>query len=278
MSTNQSTTMSTRLSFLLFTLFLAYAKAGIELKEHNPHIEDVEYPKNISTLATLKEFVEIVNKNDMNVSVIVSFGENYNNGNLKEVVAMTLTFPVNSETLTKTELKKEGFDKIAKIANEEKITIAGSQSTKKGMTVITNNKKGVPINRAYKVFTGIKNGKTGFVFDEKDFAAQYTFITHGSDGKNQTTRVLYGDIDVEVVHKSENLKDDEVNMIKKAVIDGYFTNEDDIIPKYIVTSVSKLLPNHKWDVAVNAKEESYIDSNNWAHVKILSEDFLVYSI
>jgi hypothetical protein len=32
----------------------------------------------------------------MNVSVIVSFGENYNNGNLKEVVAMTLTFPVNS--------------------------------------------------------------------------------------------------------------------------------------------------------------------------------------
>jgi hypothetical protein len=57
----------------------------------------------------------------------------------------------------------------------------------------------VPINRAYKVFTGIKNGKTGFVFDEKDFAAQYTFITHGSDGKNQTTRVLYGDIDVSCV-------------------------------------------------------------------------------
>jgi hypothetical protein len=60
------------------------------------HIEEVEYPKNFSTLATLKEFVEIVNKHDMNVSVIVSFGENYNNGNLKEVVAMTLTFPVNS--------------------------------------------------------------------------------------------------------------------------------------------------------------------------------------
>ncbi|KAJ3624248.1 hypothetical protein MTP99_017888 [Tenebrio molitor] len=270
--------MTTRLSLLLFTFFLACVKAGITVVEHDPQIEEVEYPKNFSSLATLKEFVEIVNKHDMNVSVIVSFGENYNNGNLKEVVAMTLTFPVNSETLTKTELKKEEFDKIAKIANAEKITIASSQSTKNEMSVMTNNKRGVPINRAYKIFTGIKNGKTGFVFDEEDFAAQYTFITHGSDGKNQTTRVLYGDIDVEVVHKSANLKDDELNMIKKAVIDGYFTNEDDVIPKYIVTLVSNLLPNHKWDVAVNAKEESYIDSNNWAHVKILSEDFLVYSI
>jgi hypothetical protein len=145
MSTNQSTTMSTRLSLLLFTFFLACVKAGITVVEHDPQIEEVEYPKNFSSLATLKEFVEIVNKHDMNVSVIVSFGENYNNGNLKEVVAMTLTFPVNSETLTKTELKKEEFDKIAKIANEEKITIASSQSTKKGMTVTTNNKKGVPI-------------------------------------------------------------------------------------------------------------------------------------
>jgi hypothetical protein len=35
--------MSTRLSLLLFTIFLAYAKAGIELKEHNPvsvHLTD----------------------------------------------------------------------------------------------------------------------------------------------------------------------------------------------------------------------------------------------
>ncbi|KAJ3624247.1 hypothetical protein MTP99_017887 [Tenebrio molitor] len=270
--------MSTRVSLLLFTFFLAYAKANIAVMEHSPHIEEVEYPKNFSTLATLKEFVEIVNKHDMNVSVIVSFGENYNNGNLKEVVAMTLTFPVNSEMLTKSKVKDDEFDKIAKIANEEKITIASSQSTKKSMTVMANNKRGVPINRAYKIFTGIKNGKIGFVFDEKDFAAQYTFITHGSDGKNQTTRILYGDVDVEVVDKSANLKDDELNMIKKAVVDGFFTNEDDVVANYIVTLVSNLLPNHKWDVAVNAKEESYIDSNNWAHLKILGEGFLVYSI
>jgi hypothetical protein len=43
--------------------------------------------------------------------------------------------------LTKSKVKSDEFDKIAKIANEEKITIASSQSTKKSMTVMANNKR-----------------------------------------------------------------------------------------------------------------------------------------
>jgi hypothetical protein len=43
--------------------------------------------------------------------------------------------------LTKSNIKGDDFEKLANLAKEEKITIASSQSTKKGMTVITNNKK-----------------------------------------------------------------------------------------------------------------------------------------
>lgn len=98
--------------------------------------------------------------------------------------------------MTKATLDKEAFKKLAEVANKEKLTVGGGLSTNNVLKVISNNKKGLPITKAYKIFTGIKNGKTGFVFDEENYVAQYTFVTPGADGKNQTTKVFYGDVDV----------------------------------------------------------------------------------
>lgn len=90
-------------------------------------------------------------------------------------------------------MDKEDLRKLIKVANEEKITVAGTKATNNHLTIISNNLPGIPLTKAYKIFTGIKNGKTGFVFDEKNYVAQYTFLQN--DGK-KLTKVLHGDADV----------------------------------------------------------------------------------
>lgn len=94
-------------------------------------------------------------------------------------------------------MKIEDFEKLVQVATKEKLIVAGSLSqVNNGTVIISNNIREVPISKAYKIFTGIKKGRTGFVFDDKDYAAQYTFLSPGSDGKNTTTRVFHGDVHV----------------------------------------------------------------------------------
>ncbi|XP_044252686.1 uncharacterized protein LOC123003766 [Tribolium madens] len=266
--------------FVLFSFLLVLTRGKTVYKDYKPEykLEKSHYPGNFSTLKTLHEFVRLVNEHKLNVSIIMSMGKNYENGNLKEVVAATLNFPVNSATITKdATLKEADFEKLVKIATEEQVVVAGSISTVNNGTVfVSNNIKEVPITKSHKIFTGIKHGKTGFVFDDKNYAAQYTFITHGADGKNTTTKVLHGDVHVDIVG-SANLKDSEISTIRKALIDAYFTYESDVVPRAVFAILSKQLPGHEWEVA-QIEPHSYIDSDKWIQMKIVEDEFLVYSI
>ncbi|EFA08171.1 uncharacterized protein LOC658401 [Tribolium castaneum] len=266
--------------FVLFSFLLVLTRGKTVYKDYKPEykLEKGEYPEKFATLETLTEFVRLVNEHKLNVSLIMSMGKNYDNGNLKEVTAMTMNFPVNSETITKeATLKEADFEKLAKIATKEKIVVAGSISQiNNGTLIVSNNIKEVPITKSHKIFTGIKHGKTGFVFDDKNYAAQYTFITHGADGKNTTTKVFHGDVQVDVVD-SGNLKDPEITTIKKALTDAYFTYESDVMPKALAAMLSKKLPGTDWDVA-QISPHSYIDAQKWVEMKIVEDEFLVYSI
>ncbi|RZC38641.1 uncharacterized protein BDFB_006552 [Asbolus verrucosus] len=268
--------MLLRTSLLLFAFF-AYAKTETTVTVVGDRLTGTQYPANIKKLKALQEFVNLVNEHKMNVSLILSSGKNYKKGNLKEVMAMTITFPVNSDTLTETKLTPQNFEPLLKAATKEKLAVRGTNAASNKMGVVTNYPEGLPVNKAFKIFSGIKNGKTGFVFDEENYVAQYTFINPGADGKNQTTKVSYGQVDVEVVGH-ENVKEKEIEVIKQALVDAWFTYDDEYIPRAIFGELSKKLPDYNWEVVGDVGENSYIDSQNWVQLKILNENYLVYSI
>lgn len=82
---------------------------------------------------------------------------------------------------------------------------------------------------------------------------------------------------MEVVDKSANINDNDLTTIKKSLLDAYFTFDDDVIPKALVDLLDKQLSDHSWEVASDVGENNYVDSDYWAILKILDENFLVYA-
>lgn len=127
-----------------------------------------------------------------------------------------------------------------------------------------------------KIFSGIKNGKTGFVFDEEAYVAQYTFLTETPNG-NRTTKVLLGDLEVEIVDEN-NINEEDIQTITKFLIDSVFTFEEEDVPRAIYSKLAAKYPNENWQVAANVGEDNYLDAKKSVNLKIFGENYLIYSI
>jgi len=214
----------------------------------------------------------------MNVSVIVSQADKWKNGKPREVMAMSITFPVNNVQLTNTdELEKKDVEEFLKLANSEKIPVNIMSSLNSGTTMKSNSLETLPFTKAERVLTTVKDGRIGPVHDGKNFAAQHTFITPGADGKNETTKILYGNVEVVVVGQ-QNVEKVELDFMRTALKNTLFMYEDEDIPRIMSALLEKHSPNQDWQVVGVGGENNYVGSEKWARLRTLDQDYLIFTI
>jgi hypothetical protein len=96
--------------------------------------------------------------------------------------------------LTNSSLDKPQGQNFLKVATEDKLAAKAVIVEGENSKVWTNKPNGIPVSEAHRLLTTIKNGKTGFVWNDRNYISHYTFLTENK----QIIKISYGDLNVSV--------------------------------------------------------------------------------
>jgi hypothetical protein len=253
--------------FLLFTL----AAASDDVVVENALDETVFPATDIHTLKSFTNFRKLVEDNKLNVSIVVSSSASYSDGHPKESMSVAVTWPLNKLALTNSSLDKAQGQNFLKVATEDKLAAKAVIVEGENSKVWTNKPNGIPVSEAHRLLTTIKNGKTGFVWNDRNYISHYTFLTENK----QIIKIFYGDLDIETV-SAKNITDKDINRMKRILGSAFFTYPREKIPQVVVARLKSYKPEIRWQVVAKVDANSYINAKTSVMLKVLQTNYLIF--
>ncbi|CAH0564112.1 unnamed protein product [Brassicogethes aeneus] len=262
--------------FVTFFLLASSAYAGDSYETFEP--------SSLETLdghELLTKFVELVEKYNMNVTIIGNTKEYRKNGDVDETIAFGFTLPANeTREVTDGHPTKEERQAFLDLAKESKIVAVTN--------VLENDKYGINSNwgnydsteDVYQKILKIEETVYGYKILTPSYRAQYNFIIPGDDGKNETIMALVANVEMDKV-SNEGFTKEELQKIEEILKKSYiFTDRSADLAEIIKAYLNEKMPiepKRNYFVFINPGQY-YIESVKKAEFREGGENKIIVGI
>ncbi|XP_066253102.1 uncharacterized protein [Euwallacea similis] len=235
-----------------------------------------EEQQRLKSLGSIKEFVRIVDKYNLNVSVISSHREYAHRGWTKESMSITWHMPSNKQHLTEPTLddnkQKQYLEKMEKLAVKENcgarirvIPIKNGENQEDRAATV--NSKYVIDSNGYDYLTTYRNGLSGFqlpINETSEILYNYIIDNPASDGI-ANIQIVTGNVVIEDVDVTEDFPPEVLREIKKIVPKLYLsTDEKDLLARLIGERLDKTF-NADYQILIGVNKVA-IGKRPYAHL------------
>ncbi|XP_060522650.1 uncharacterized protein LOC132699781 [Cylas formicarius] len=236
---------------------------------------------------SLKEFVKIVEKYNLNVTLIGSQKKYAPKGWIKEQFAVTLHMPTNDAFVTQATLTDEKqakyLEKIKKITRKEKVgAVARVVAIKDGRDEILKDDS---VNEQYRIssanynyFVGYIGGKRGFQFLENETnAVLHNYLIKDGDVERQV-KVITGHVKVKVIDKGVDFPEEELTEVDNVIQKLWMSIDDNVLlARLLVQHMDKKFPANNHQAMIGVKNFA-IGTEKFANFKVADSNLLLFSL
>ncbi|XP_018566112.1 uncharacterized protein LOC108907079 [Anoplophora glabripennis] len=238
----------------------------------------------------LQKFLNIVEANQLNVSIVTSQAINWSNGQLHQMRDSALLLPPNHVHLTQTQLTQQ----VGKqwLADLQSWTSQGhgivtyrvirvENGAVSQQLVESSNLEQIPVSPSYEsILEPEVTGEDGLVEEFEDYEVMYNFRIPGAGGHDQITNVFAVSLNITIIANSEHMPLTEINKIKEVLSKIWMMfHEDELRAKYLAHALDTQIPQSDttWQVLVGPGD-FFIPSGKWVQLSIADTNVVVFAV
>ncbi|KAJ8922974.1 hypothetical protein NQ315_001520 [Exocentrus adspersus] len=239
----------------------------------------------------IQKFLNLVEANQMNVSVVTSTAQLWSNGQVQMLKDNALLMPPNDVILTESKLTqqvgKQWLSDVqswtAKNKGVATFRVVNVQNGKVQEQVVeSSNVEAIPMSPSLEtILLPVQTGEQGLLDELDTYEIMYNFQVPTSGGQSKSVAVLAAQMNLTIVDNSEHMPLTEINKMKEILAKVWMMIDDlELGAEVLAEAINDKMPLRKseWQVMVGP-ESFYIPSGSkWVRINVSDVSVVIFAL